>query len=82
MVRVIIVLCVASQLSNLWRNDSRSTDKQKTFEQDFLAILYSPYAGYANNAIWRLTLDHVNWGTGIGFFLCENIAIVLNNKHK
>ena len=41
-VPVSVVLGVVSQLPKLWRNDSRSTGKQKTFKRDFRVFLYTP----------------------------------------
>ena len=41
MVRVSVVLGVASQLSKLWRNDRGSTGNQKTFERDSGVFLYT-----------------------------------------
>ena len=37
--RVGVVLCVASQLPQLGRNDNESTGKQKTFKRDFRVLL-------------------------------------------
>ena len=36
-----VVLGVAPQLSNLWRNDRGSTGKQKTFKRDFWVFLFT-----------------------------------------
>ena len=44
-VRVRVVLGVASELSKLWRNDSGSTGKQKTFKRDFGGFLYTTKLG-------------------------------------
>ena len=48
-VRVSVALGVASQLSNLWRNDRTSTDKQKTLKRDF--GVFFVYTQNAINAI-------------------------------
>ena len=48
-VHISVVLGVASQLSNLWRNDSGYTGKQNMFKQDCWGFLYTPK--YAINAI-------------------------------
>ena len=45
LVRVCVVLGVASLLSKLWRNDSGSTGKQNMFKQDFSVFLYIDNGG-------------------------------------
>ena len=40
--RVSVVLCVASQLSKLWRKYRGSTSKRKTFKPDSGVFLYTP----------------------------------------
>ena len=73
-----VTLCVASQLSKLWRNDSGSTSKQKTFNQIFE---YFVDTQNSINKIWMLTLRHVLTESLELKHLCDNIAFVLNNKY-
>ena len=80
MVCVGVVFGVPSQLSNLWRNDSGSTGKQKMFEQDF--VFFFVYAQNVINVFWKLTLRHVLMESLELNLFCTNIAFVLNNKCK
>ena len=73
-IRVSIVLSVESQLIKLWRNDSGTTGKQKTFERDFWVFLYTL-------KMWRLALRHELTESLELKSVCENIAFVLNNKY-
>ena len=74
MIRVSIVLSEESQLIKLWRNDSGTTSKQKTFERDFWVFLYTL-------KMWRLALRHELTESLELKSVCENIAFVLNNKY-
>ena len=76
-VRVSIVLRVASQLSNLWRNNSRSPGKQKTFIRDFRVFLFTPKM--------RLSQYEADVTPCVGIEILVRkhcIAFIRNNKHE
>ena len=79
MFRVSIVLSVASQQSNLWRNASGSSDQQKKFVRDFWDFLF--FAKNVINVIWRPTLRRMLAEWFDFSFLCKNVAFVVECKY-
>ena len=79
-VRVSVVLAVASQLSKLWRNDRDPLANRQTLKRNFWGLFV--YAQNAINANLRPTLRHVLTESLEFTSVCENIAFVLNNNYK
>ena len=53
--RVSVLLGVVSQLLKLWRKDSGSTGKQKTFKRDFRVFLYAQIAINVSSCVKGVT---------------------------
>ena len=72
-VRVSVVLGVASQLSKLWRNDSGSTGKKKIFNKIFGSGSIRPKCHLRN-----LEADVTSCVSGVAGtdYLCLNIAFI------
>ena len=61
MVRISKGLSIASQQSNLWRNDVGSTDKQRTDERYFWVFLYTQRMRLTQIGGWRYVIRYISF---------------------